>query len=1205
MKKILLKTKTLLSVVLLTAVATIQAADQFVVFQPATDTWQLQSPVITFSPQEHQCVHLAAANLLADFAKVTGTKGIQREEGATILIGTVGVSPQIDQWVKQGELRDLKGKTEKYLIKTIGSQLVIAGSDKRGTVYGIYELSRQMGVSPWYYWADVPVEQHQALYIKKGEYTDGEPAVRYRGLFLNDEAPCLTSWVKNTFGTDYGGHQFYEKVFELILRLKGNYLWPAMWGWAFYADDPENLRTADAMGVMMGTSHHEPMARNHQEYARDRKGWGAWNYATNKPNLDRFFREGIERMKGTDDIVTIGMRGDGDEAMGRGTDTKLLESIINNQRRIIKEVTGRPAKETAQIWALYKEVQDYYDAGLRVPDDVTILLCDDNWGNVRRLPTAEEQKRKGGWGLYYHVDYVGAPRNSKWINVTPIQNMWEQLQLAYNGGIQKLWILNVGDLKPMEYPIQLFMDMAWNPSRYQVTNLLDHTRDFCAESFGKDQACEAASILNLVSKYNGRITSEMLDATTYTTDEFAQVVSEYQALEARALRQFITLRPECRDAYRQIILFPVQAMGNIYEMYYAQAMNNQLAAQGDPDANCWAERCRQAFRRDSLLNLQYNKEIAGGKWDGMMTQKHISYTSWNDNYPRDLCPYLAEVPEPANGPLFSPRDGYISIEAEHTYSRTDAGNAKWTVIPGMGRTLSGVALMPYTTATDNAKLTYYFTAPKDVKTAKVHIITKSTLDFLDKGGLIYDATIDDGQPASINFNSNLNEKPENIYSIYYPTVARRVVEKTVELPLAEGKDYHVLNLHPQDPGIVFEKIVIDFGGYKPQYLFGKESPKLYNADLSSINDKTLPLVYDVENTGADYPKSTMLPAAALPILKALPDPLERVNAFSDWPRRRSEISQLIQHFGLGEKPAVGKEQVKARMDGDTLIVDVTVGKETLTLRSEIRYPATGEAPYALMIGTSGIALPKQLFDNRPIATMVFHEKQVNDYGQWGPHHERGEHNFDRLYPDLKDNGAYSEWAWGLSRLIDGLQLLGPEVTKIDTKHIGVTGCSYAGKMALYCGAFDERVALTIAQEPGGGGAAAWRASHQKDSVENLERTDYHWFLESQRTNFSGDSVYMLPYDQHELCALICPRALLLLGNPDFKWLADDAMLVSAKAAHKVWERFEIADRMGWSIVGGHGHCQLPERQWPEVQAFIDRFLLGRNTNTANVQVFSK
>ena len=828
-------TKKIMAVALLSLALSTEAnaADTFVSFEPAAGTWQLSDLTIGLAEGEHSCVTIAAANLATDFEKVTGTKAsiispssFLLPPSSKIFIGTVGVNKQIDQWVKQGVLSDLKGKTEKYIIKTIGNQLVIAGSDKRGTVYGIYELSRQIGVSPWYYWADVPVERHTSLYIKEGEYTDGEPAVRYRGLFLNDEAPCLTTWVKNTFDTDYGGHKFYEKVFELILRLKGNYLWPAMWGWAFYADDPENLKTADAMGVMMGTSHHEPMARNHQEYARDRKGWGAWNYATNKENLDRFFREGIERMNGTDDIVTIGMRGDGDEAMGNGTDTKLLENIINNQRRIIKEVTGKSADKTPQIWALYKEVQDYYDAGLRVPDDVTILLCDDNWGNVRRLPTAEEQKRKGGWGLYYHVDYVGAPRNSKWINVTPIQNMWEQLQLAYFGGIQKLWILNVGDLKPMEYPIQLFMDMAWNPSKYRVDNLLDHTRDFCAESFGEDQACEAAQLLNLVSKYNGRITSEMLDAKTYTTWEFAQVVSDYQALETRALRQFITLKPEARDAYRQIVLFPIQAMGNIYEMYYAQAMNHQLAAQNDPEANCWAERCRKAFERDQQLNLQYNKEIACGKWDGMMIQKHISYKIWNDNFPADVCPDLIEVKAPTEGPTFSAVHGYISIEAEHTWNRQDASAAKWTVIPYMGRTLSGISLMPYTVGTDDAKLTYRF-KDNGTKTAKIHIITKSTLDFLDKGGLIYDVAVDGNSPVSVNFNANLNEKPENIYSIYYPTIASRVVEKEVELPLSASQDIHTLTIHPQDPGIVFEKIVIDLGGYQRQFLFGNESPKTY------------------------------------------------------------------------------------------------------------------------------------------------------------------------------------------------------------------------------------------------------------------------------------------------------------------------------------------------------------------------------------------
>ena len=360
---------------------------------------------------------------------------------------------------------------------------------------------------------------------------------------------------------------------------------------------------------------------------------------------------------------------------------------------------------------------------------------------------------------------------------------------------------------------------------------------------------------------------------------------------------------------------------------------------------------------------------------------------------------------------------------------------------------------------------------------------------------------------------------------------------------------------------------------------------------------TPPLVYSVENTVTKAAKQDLLPARQLPVVHELPDALQGVKKFGKWAARRNAIGQLIQHYGIGKKPTVSMDAIHARMNGDTLVVDVTVNGETLTLRSEIRYPETGTPPYAPMIGTSGIALPRQLFEGRPIATMVFHENQVNDYSQWRPHHERGEHPFDRLYPELQANGAYSEWAWGLSRLVDGLQKLGPEITRIDMASIGVTGCSYAGKMALYCGAFDERIALTIAQEPGGGGAAAWRVSHTLNEVEDLDRTDYHWFLESMRDNFHGDSVYQLPYDQHELCAMVCPRALLLLGNPDYKWLADEAMLPSAQAAKKVWQQFGIEDRMDFSIVGGHPHCMLPESQMPLVQAFIDKFLLHREAET--------
>lgn len=363
----------------------------------------------------------------------------------------------------------------------------------------------------------------------------------------------------------------------------------------------------------------------------------------------------------------------------------------------------------------------------------------------------------------------------------------------------------------------------------------------------------------------------------------------------------------------------------------------------------------------------------------------------------------------------------------------------------------------------------------------------------------------------------------------------------------------------------------------------------------------IPLVYSEENTGASYAVAQEYPASGLetPVME-LPDPLAwasgkgRVKDFNQWERRRNEIFSQIQFYETGTKPVVDRSAVSARMSGDTLYVDVTVDGETLSLSSRIFYP-DGDGPFPLMIGTSRMSLPREIFDERPIALMDYNERQVVNYGQWGPRDSRGSYAFDRLYPELVDNGAYVDWAWGLSRIIDGLQILGPEVTRIDVSHIGVTGCSYAGKMALFCGAFDERIALTIAQEPGGGGAAAWRVSHNiEEECETLERTDYNWFKESLRENFSGDRVYNLPYDRHALCAMVCPRALLILGNTDYPWLADEAGYVSAVAARKVWEEFGIADRMGYSINGGHPHCMLPESQYPEVEAFIDRFLLGKN-----------
>lgn len=826
--------RTFLASAALLSTISMSAADRFVNFKQGDLLLNANNRVeIYMDTNDCKGVSYAAHALLKDIKSVSGATATLTSDAGflkkadtarpAILVGTIGHSAAIDQLVKQKRINGnlLKGKREKFIITLINGQLVIAGSDRRGTIYGIYELSQQMGVSPWYDWADVPIEHHDSIFVNKGIYTDGEPAVRYRGIFLNDEAPCLTSWVKNTYGTEYGDHRFYQRVFELVLRLRGNMMWPAMWGWAFYADDPENEKTADEMGVVMSTSHHEPMARNHQEYARNRKGWGPWNYQKNKANLQKFFREGIERMKGTEQIVTIGMRGDGDEAMSAEADTKLMTNIINDQRKIIADVTGRKASETQQVWALYKEVLDYYDKGMKVPDDVTLLLCDDNWGNVRRVPNAQERKHKGGWGLYYHVDYVGAPRNSKMLNVTPVQNPWEQLTLAYENGIDRLWILNVGDLKPMEYPISQFMDMAWNPRKYDVNNITRHTRDWCTQQFGESQADEAARILNLICKYNGRCTPEMLDKNTYSLEngEWQEVVNQYLQLEADALRQYNSLPASYHDAYRQIILFPIEMMSNLHQMYFAQAQNHALYKQGNPKANVWADECERLFKRDSLICDYYNHKMAGGKWNGMMTQKHIGYKSWNDDFEKDTCPELFRVTS-KDGVIISENNGVVEIEAPYYSCKTDAAEAKWTEIPFMGKSVSAMTLMPYTKSVKGASITYKFkmqvSKTSDGKAfngkqkVRIHVITKSTLDYLNKGGLTYGVSLDGASPVEVNFNKDLNEKPENIYNIYYPTIATRIVDKVIELELPASSDgIHTLTLTPNDPAIVFEKIVID------------------------------------------------------------------------------------------------------------------------------------------------------------------------------------------------------------------------------------------------------------------------------------------------------------------------------------------------------------------------------------------------------------
>lgn len=852
--KVSLKTKIIGLLLGLALTPILKAADKFVTFNQeggtlALTTTQQPNFSILCADEEHKGVLMAVRNLQEDFFRVTNTRPYlkigakkQVDEGAQklrILIGSFDKSPLIKQLVKAKKLdvRELKGRNEKFIITTVtnpiegveGEVLLIAGSDKRGTIYGIYELSCQIGISPWYWWADVPVESHKEIYIKKGVYTDGEPVVQYRGIFINDEWPCMGGWTTER----YGGFnsKMYKHVYELLLRLKANFLWPAMWSAAFYADDPMNSPLADEMGIIIGTSHHEPMARNHQEYARNRKVYGAWNYQTNKKGIDRFFREGIERMKGKEEVVTIAMRGDGDAPMGPDTDTKLLENIVKEQRRIITEVTGKPASKTPQLWALYSEVLEYYDQGMQIPDDVMILLCDDNWGDVRRLPELGAKRHPGGYGMYYHVDLHGAPRAYQWLNMTQIQHMWEQLYLTYTYGVDKMWILNVGDLKPNEFPTDFFLKMAWNPNAFDAGNLMDYTREFCRQQFGDEHADEAARILNLHCKYCARVTAEMLDHETYNlqSGEFKAVTDEFLALEAHAVRQFTLLPENMHDVYKELILFPVQAMANLYEMYYAVAMNRQLAMENDLRANAWADRAEYCFRRDAELCDDYNHNIAGGKWKHMMDQTHIGYTSWDEPRGGNIMPKVIRVDASLDkaikmgGYEYEENNGVVVMEAERFARSVQKSGTQWTVIPDMGRTLSGLSLMPYTESVSGASLIYQMRLKSDLSGVCVRLILDSTLPFI-KGGHSYAISLDDGVEQIVNYNSDLTWA--NCYSKMYPAGAARIIESKVTFPDVTLKaGVHTLTIRPLSPAIVLHKIIVDCGGGMSGRLNLMESPR--------------------------------------------------------------------------------------------------------------------------------------------------------------------------------------------------------------------------------------------------------------------------------------------------------------------------------------------------------------------------------------------
>ena len=622
------------------------AQTRYVADAPSPGSFPIAGAPIYVDADDYAGVVRAVGDLRDDVRRVTGSAPAVSHEAGTILVGTLGKSRVIDELARAGKIDSARiaGKWESFLIQVLPGALVIAGSDKRGTIYGIYDLSQQMGVSPWYWWADVPVRHRDALYVRPGTVVEGPPAVKYRGIFLNDEAPALTGWVKEKFGTY--NHAFYEKVFELLLRLKGNYLWPAMWNSAFNEDDPLNPKLADEYGIVMGTSHHEPMLRAQQEWKRH--GQGPWDYTRNAEVLRGFWEAGVRRNRDYESIVTLGMRGDGDMPMSASANTALLEGIVADQRKILAAEVNPDVTKVPQDWALYKEVQEYYEKGMRVPDDVTLLWCDDNWGNMRRLPTPAERQRSGGAGIYYHFDYVGDPRNYKWIDTNPIPKVWEQMNLAWRYGADRIWIVNVGDLKPMEFPMEFFLQLAWDPARWPKERLGEYTRLWAEREFGPAHAAGIADIVSAELKYNGRRKPELLEPSTYSLvnyDEADRVVAQYDAIVTDAERISQELPANARDAFFELVLHPAKAAAQVTGLYVAVARNRLYAEQGRASANDWAAKARALFQADADLSAYYNNTLAHGKWSHMMDQTHIGYTYWQEP-PRNTMPAVREIELP-------------------------------------------------------------------------------------------------------------------------------------------------------------------------------------------------------------------------------------------------------------------------------------------------------------------------------------------------------------------------------------------------------------------------------------------------------------------------------------------------------------------------------------------------------------------------------
>ncbi|MDR2559224.1 MAG: glycosyl hydrolase 115 family protein [Oscillospiraceae bacterium] len=651
--------------------------------------------IFTVETEAFEGVKRIAKKIALDFEKVGGVLPEIADNfndcAGSVVFATLGKSPIIDKLITDGKFdaTAIKDKREVYQIKFIGETLIICGSDKRGTIYGMFALSEYIGVSPLWFWGDVePIKREKIEITSDIEIISKEPSIKYRGFFINDEWPCFGSW---TFGK-FGGFtaEMYDHVFELLLRLKGNYLWPAMWTSSFPLDGPGalNEELADIYGVVMGASHHEPCLRASEEWdivRGENSVYGNdWNYYINKNGLLKYWEDGLARSGKYEKIITIGMRGERDSSMlGEDATLKdnidLLKDIITNQHRLIKENVNKNLEEVPRLLALYKEVEEYFygnedAAGLKDWDEldgVICMLCEDNFGFMRTLPTANVRERKGGWGMYYHFDYHGGPVSYEWMPSTTLERTWEQMSMAYDYGVRDVWIVNVGDLKGNEVPLAYFMELAYDFEKWGTSapnSIKKYTEMWLEKTFptvDEETRKLMAMFLHGYIELNATRRPEALNAEIYHPchyHEADRILSYARHIGEFSESIFSMLSESEKDAYYSLIHLPVKASVNLIYMHLYAGKNMHYAKQGKKIANEYAALVTECIEKDREIMQEFGN-FRNGKWRGMEQEQHIGFTTWNEDNCRNPLRVTVE-------PFHKPRMTVSRADREEIYHKT-------------------------------------------------------------------------------------------------------------------------------------------------------------------------------------------------------------------------------------------------------------------------------------------------------------------------------------------------------------------------------------------------------------------------------------------------------------------------------------------------------------------------------------------------------